>query len=64
MNGEMKKCLFEGEQEKCSDYVVKNAKPGHANLTCLWFLDNWLEERGGAICTLPPPRIAYTEKTP
>jgi hypothetical protein len=60
MNGEMKKCLFEGEQEKCSDYLAKSERHGHVNLTCLWFLDNWLEKKGGAICRLPPPRIQET----
>jgi hypothetical protein len=55
MNG-MQECKFLSEHEKCPNYLAKNEKHGHVNLACLWFLDNWTEEKGGAICTLPPPK--------
>jgi hypothetical protein len=61
MNGEMKKCLFQGEQEKCSDYKAKSEKHGHVDLTCLWFMRDFLGKGGdGSICRLPPPRIKET----
>jgi hypothetical protein len=55
MNG-MQECEFEGEHEKCPKYRAKNERQGHVNLICLWFLDNWTEEKGGAVCRLPPPK--------
>jgi hypothetical protein len=56
MNGEMKKCGYEGESEKCPNYLAKRETHGRVNLTCLWFLQDFLGRNGGSICTLPPPK--------
>jgi hypothetical protein len=51
MNGKMKLCEFEGEQEKCSGYEAKSDKPGRVNLACLYYIPEILN---GYICTAPP----------
>jgi hypothetical protein len=55
MNGEMKRCGFEGEMEKCDcGYQAKCEIPGKVDLTCLYYVKGILN---GRICTAPPKKI-------
>ena len=55
MNGEMRRCDFTDEQEKCPQYEPKKKASGNANLICLWFRKDFLDDNGtGSICTAPP----------
>jgi hypothetical protein len=56
MAAEMKKCGYEGEQEKCPSYEAKCEKPGHVNMTCFWYMKDYLGRNGGSICRIPPPK--------
>ena len=55
MNVDMKRCM-EDEQEKCPYYEAKCSRPGHVDLTCLYYRKDFLGKNGGDICTAPPPK--------
>ena len=51
----MKRCECE-DQTACDDYHEKISRPGYANITCLYWRKDYLDDNGtGDICTCPPP---------
>ena len=54
MNGQMRKCEHQEEQEKCDQYVAKCDKPKKVDMTCLFYMKDFLGTDGGSICWAPP----------
>lgn len=52
-NGRLKPCTEE-KQEECKYYKPKESKPGHVDLTCLYWRTDLLG-KDSPVCDAPPP---------